>query len=103
MKYFAIRKIMSRGLPPNSEQSYKGKVKTHNYINRQISQQPENCENRNDPDCVLHIIVFTISSILLAMYNLCTSSYTIVDRLILYLFLLLRFITTDNRVITFND
>jgi hypothetical protein len=35
---------------PNSEQSYKGKVKTHNYINRQISQQPENCENRNDPD-----------------------------------------------------
>ena len=37
---------------PNSEQSYKGKVKTHNYINRQISQQPENCENRNDPDLV---------------------------------------------------
>ena len=24
---------------PNSEQSYKGKVKTHNYINRQIRQQ----------------------------------------------------------------
>jgi hypothetical protein len=37
---------------PNSEQSYKGKVKTHKYINRQISQQPENCENRNDPDLV---------------------------------------------------
>ena len=37
---------------PNSEQSYRGKVKTHNYINRQISQQPENCENRNDPDLV---------------------------------------------------
>ena len=34
------------------EQSYKGKVKTHKYINRQISQQPENCENRNDPDLV---------------------------------------------------
>jgi hypothetical protein len=33
-------------------QSYKGKVKTHNYVNRQISQQPENCENRNDPDLV---------------------------------------------------
>ena len=33
---------------PNSEQSYKGKVKAHNYINR----QPENCENRNDPDLV---------------------------------------------------
>jgi hypothetical protein len=29
---------------PNSEQSYKGKVK--------ISQQPDNCENRNDPDLV---------------------------------------------------
>jgi len=37
---------------PNSEQSYKGKVKTHNYINNKISQQPENCENRNDPDLV---------------------------------------------------
>ena len=36
----------------NSEQSYKGKVKTHKYINRQISQQPENCENRNDPDLI---------------------------------------------------
>jgi hypothetical protein len=34
---------------PNSEQSYKGKVKTQKYINRQNhSQQPENCENRND-------------------------------------------------------
>jgi hypothetical protein len=33
---------------PNSEQSHK--VKTHKYINRQISQQRENCENRNDPD-----------------------------------------------------
>ena len=29
---------------PNSEQSYKGKVK--------ISQQPDNWENRNDPDLV---------------------------------------------------
>ena len=38
---------------PKSEQSYKGKVKTHiKYINRQISQQPENCENRNDRDLV---------------------------------------------------
>ena len=37
---------------PNSEQSYKGKVKTHKYINSKISQRPENCENRNDPDLV---------------------------------------------------
>ena len=37
---------------PNSEQSYRRKVKTHNYINRQIGQQPGNCENRNDPDLV---------------------------------------------------
>jgi hypothetical protein len=32
---------------PNSEQSYKGKVKTD-----KISQQPENSKNRNDPDLV---------------------------------------------------
>jgi hypothetical protein len=37
---------------PNSEQSYKGKVKTHMYITGKISRQPENCENRNDPDVV---------------------------------------------------
>jgi hypothetical protein len=36
---------------PNSEQSYKGKVQTHNYIN---SQQPENCENRKT---TLYVIV----------------------------------------------
>ena len=34
---------------PNSEQSYKGKVKTHNYINRRNQSTTENCENRNDP------------------------------------------------------
>ena len=40
---------------PNSEQSYKGKVKTYKYkciYTDKISQQPENCENRNDPDLV---------------------------------------------------
>ena len=37
---------------PNSEQSFKGKVKTHNYINRQNQSTTENCENRNDPDLV---------------------------------------------------
>jgi hypothetical protein len=37
---------------PNSEQSYKGKVKIHNYINRQNQSTFENCENRNDPDLV---------------------------------------------------
>ena len=47
--YLPIRVITKL---PNSEQSYNGKVKTHNYINRQISQQLENCENRNDPDLV---------------------------------------------------
>ena len=35
---------------PNSEQSYKGKVKTHKYINRQNQSTTENCENCNDPD-----------------------------------------------------
>ena len=37
---------------PNSEQSYKGKFKTHNYINRQNQSTTENCENRNDPELV---------------------------------------------------
>ena len=37
---------------PNSEQSYQGKVKTHNYINRQNQSTTEHCENRNDPDLV---------------------------------------------------
>ena len=37
---------------PNSEQCYKGKVKTHKYINRQNQSTTENCENRNDPDLV---------------------------------------------------
>jgi hypothetical protein len=37
---------------PNSEQSYKGKVKTHKYINRQNQSTTVNCENRNDADLV---------------------------------------------------
>jgi hypothetical protein len=49
MKYTQIR-VITKLL--NSEQSYKGKVKTHKYINRQISQQPENCGNCNEPDLV---------------------------------------------------
>jgi hypothetical protein len=32
---------------PNSEQSYKGKVKTHNYINKQNQSTTENCERSN--------------------------------------------------------
>ena len=31
---------------------YKGKVKTHNSINRQNQSTTGNCENRNDPDLV---------------------------------------------------
>ena len=37
---------------PNCEQSYKGKVKTHKYINSKKSVNNRNCENRNDPDLV---------------------------------------------------
>jgi hypothetical protein len=48
-KLFHIRVITKL---PNSEQSYKGKVKTHKYINRQNQSTTENCENRNDPDLV---------------------------------------------------
>ena len=36
----------------NSEQSYKGNVKTHNYISTQNQLTNGNCENRNDPDLV---------------------------------------------------
>jgi hypothetical protein len=32
--------------------TYKGKVKTHNYINKQNQSTTENCENRNDHDLV---------------------------------------------------
>jgi hypothetical protein len=37
---------------PNSEQSYKGKVKTHKYINRQKSVNNRKTDNRNVPDLV---------------------------------------------------
>jgi hypothetical protein len=37
---------------PNSEQSYKGKVKTHNYINRQNQSTTGKLRKRNDPDLV---------------------------------------------------
>ena len=47
MKRYGIRIITKL---PNSEQSNKGKVKTHKYINRQNQSTTENCENRNDPD-----------------------------------------------------
>ena len=37
---------------PNTEQSYKGKVKTHNYINRQNQSTTGKLWKRNDPDLV---------------------------------------------------
>ena len=37
---------------PNSEQSYKGKVKTHKYINRQNQSTTGKLRKRNDPDLV---------------------------------------------------
>jgi hypothetical protein len=37
---------------PNSEQSYKGKVKIHNYINRQNQSTTGKLGKRNDPDLV---------------------------------------------------
>ena len=48
-QHIDVHKIKVITKLPNSEQSYKGKVKTHNYINR---QNQSNCENRNDPDLV---------------------------------------------------
>jgi hypothetical protein len=37
---------------PNSEQSYKGKAKTHNYTNRQNQSTTGKLWKRNDPDLV---------------------------------------------------
>jgi hypothetical protein len=37
---------------PNSEQSHKGKVKTHKYINRQNQSKTGKLWKRNDPDLV---------------------------------------------------
>ena len=37
---------------PNSEQSYKGKVKAHKYIKRQNQSTTGKLGNRNDPDLV---------------------------------------------------
>jgi hypothetical protein len=51
----------------NSEQSYKGKVKTHNYINRQNQSTTENCENRRQTKhekSKQKIVFFTILDIL---------------------------------------
>jgi hypothetical protein len=42
-----ILSAVNKGNNKTTEQYYKGKVKTD-----KISQQPENCENRNDPDLV---------------------------------------------------
>ena len=36
----------------NSEQSYKGKVKTHKYVNRQNQSTTGKLLKRNDPDLV---------------------------------------------------
>jgi len=47
--YLGIRVITKL---PDTEQSAKGKGKNHKSTNRQISQQPENWENRNGPDLV---------------------------------------------------
>ena len=47
---------------PNYEHSNKGKIKTHKYINKQISQQPENCENRNEISDLEHTTDFRNNS-----------------------------------------
>ena len=47
---------MNKGNNKITEQSYKGKVKTHMYRQNQWTTgklwKPENCENPNDPDLV---------------------------------------------------
>jgi hypothetical protein len=51
-KHFIEYKIRVITKLPNSEQSYKGKVKNHKCINREKQSTTENCDNRNDPDLV---------------------------------------------------
>jgi hypothetical protein len=48
-----------------------GKVKTHKYINK-LSQQPENCENRNDPDLVQAFLKKWWVDFVLEKYSDCT-------------------------------
>ena len=45
--FFFARPIRVITKLPNSEQSNKGKVKTHKYINRQNQSTTENCENNS--------------------------------------------------------
>ena len=44
--------LLNKGNNKITEQSSKGKVKTHKYINRQNQSTTGNCETRNDPDLV---------------------------------------------------
>ena len=50
MTFFSVFQIRIIIKLPNSAQSYKGRVKTHKYINIQNQSTTENCENSNDPD-----------------------------------------------------
>ena len=50
--YLPIFILSNKGNNKITEQSSKGKVKTHKIINRQNQSKTGNCENRNDPDLV---------------------------------------------------
>jgi hypothetical protein len=49
---WSLQYTINKGNNKITEQSYKGKGKTHKYRNRQNQSTTEICENRNDPDLV---------------------------------------------------
>jgi hypothetical protein len=53
----------------NENRVYKGKVKTHNYIDK-ISQQPENCDNRKGMYFVQLLINLQVPAILTVIKNI---------------------------------
>jgi hypothetical protein len=54
---------------PNSEQSYKGKVKTHKYINRQNQSTTCRPTRTNYPDCI--VFGTTLTTILPILFQYC--------------------------------
>lgn len=101
MKYFAIRKMISMGLLFSVQLQHI--ILFYLYLHYTIFSSNASIYIVTLYECKHIAIHIFFSRFLYSPSNQCTNSYTIVDRFILYLFLLLRFITTDNIVITFND
>ena len=57
------RKSTNKGNNKITEQSYKGKVKTHNYINRQNQSTTGKGQKDKQRSCVVYIHVFIVSTL----------------------------------------